>query len=83
MIQLYSMLDVVVDVQFHPHPPTSLTTVNSSEEKLTALKDRLASEIDVTASTLPTIVADSMDDAALERMVSQAKVCAMYIIHNK
>lgn len=45
------------------------------EAKLTALKDRLASEIDSAATTLPTIIADSLDDEDIERMVSQAKVC--------
>lgn len=45
-----------------------------SESKLAAVKERLASEIDPAASTLPTIVADCQDDEAVERMVSQAKV---------
>lgn len=46
----------------------------SSESKLTALKERLVSEVDAAASTLPTIVADSLDDEAVKRLVSQAKV---------
>lgn len=45
-----------------------------SETKLTELKSRLSSEVDESASTIPTIIADSMDDEAVERMVSQAKV---------
>ena len=45
-----------------------------SESKLASLKERLASEIDPAASTLPTILADCQDDEAVERMVAQAKV---------
>ncbi|CAM9235192.1 unnamed protein product [Ectocarpus sp. 4 AP-2014] len=56
-------------------PPTFKWAVAArSESKLTALKERLASEIDSAASTLPTIVADSLDDEAVGGMVSQAKV---------
>ena len=52
----------------------TLVPIYRSESKLTALKERLASEVDTAASTLPTILADSLDDEAVERMVSQAKV---------
>ncbi len=53
------------------HPPTQ---IHRSESKLTSLKERLATEIDAAATTLPTIVADSLDHEAVGRMVSQAKV---------
>ena len=48
--------------------------IHRSETKLTELKSRLSSEVDAAASTISTIIADSMDDEAVERMVSQAKV---------
>eukprot|EP00752_Nemacystus_decipiens_P006893 g6191.t1 len=56
-------------------PPTFKWAMAArSEAKLAALKERLASEIDPAASTLPTIVADCQDEEAVGRMVSQAKV---------
>ncbi|CAM9970325.1 unnamed protein product [Scytosiphon promiscuus] len=56
-------------------PPSFTWAVAArSESKLTALKERLASEYDTAASTLPTIIADSLDDEAITQMVSQAKV---------
>ncbi|CAM9415860.1 unnamed protein product [Choristocarpus tenellus] len=45
-----------------------------SEDKLKALKDRLSSEIDTAASSIPTITADSNDEESLDRLASQTKV---------
>lgn len=54
--------------------PFAIVPCGRSETKLAKLKNRLSSEVDYAASTIPTIVADSMDDESIERMVSQAKV---------
>lgn len=63
----------------HIDPVTLRRSKYSSEEKLKDLKDRLSIEVDSSASTLPTIVADSMNDEALDRMVSQAKVLCLWL----
>lgn len=62
---------------FSPH-----AVVHRSESKLIALKERLSSEYDTAASTLPIIVADSFDDEAIAEMVSQAKVTTRHPRHS-
>ena len=54
--------------------PIVIAPCGRSATKLAELKNRLSSEVDEAASTIPTIITDSMDDEAIDRMVSQAKV---------
>lgn len=70
---LRCLADVVSVCAILPRNQTGLS-ITSSEAKLDALKERLASEVDEAAATLPTIIADSTDQRSLDSMVTQAKV---------
>lgn len=74
--------EICISLRCTPYSGDAPHQCSRSEEKLQALTARLAEERDSAASGLPTILADSMDDESLARMVAQAKVGRRYLHRN-
>ncbi|CAM9412960.1 unnamed protein product [Discosporangium mesarthrocarpum] len=55
-------------------PGFKWAVVGRSEEKLKALKDRLAAEVDEAATSIPSITADTNDETSLKDLVAKTKV---------